>query len=46
MDNITLTIDERQVTVPQGTTLLEAAEKINIKIPRLCYHPDLPPVSA
>ncbi|MBN1998138.1 iron hydrogenase small subunit, partial [candidate division KSB1 bacterium] len=29
-----------------GTTLLEAAEKINIKIPRLCYHPDLPPVSA
>jgi len=43
---ITLTIDNQQVTVPEGTTILQAAEKINIKIPRLCYHPDLPPVSA
>lgn len=32
--------------VPAGSTVLEAAELINIKIPRLCYHPDLPPISA
>jgi len=46
VENITLTIDNKTVTVPKGTTVLEAAEKVNIKIPRLCYHPDLPPVSA
>ncbi|MDZ7316821.1 MAG: NADH-dependent [FeFe] hydrogenase, group A6 [candidate division KSB1 bacterium] len=46
MDNVTVTIDGLQITVPKGTTVLEAAEKLNIKIPRLCYHPDLPPVSA
>ena len=46
MDNVTVTIDGMQVTVPKGTTVLEAAEQAKIKIPRLCYHPDLPPVSA
>ncbi|MBN1561572.1 (2Fe-2S)-binding protein, partial [candidate division KSB1 bacterium] len=40
MDKVTVTIDGIQVTVPKGTTVLEAAEKVNIKIPRLCYHPD------
>jgi iron-only hydrogenase group A len=38
---ITLTIDERTVGVPAGTTILEAAEICGIRIPRLCYHPDL-----
>ena len=38
MDNmITLTIDGVQVSVPAGTTVLEAARKANIKIPTLCY---------
>ncbi len=46
MDNVSVTIDGVQVSVPHGTTVLEAAEKAKIKIPRLCYHPDLPPVSA
>ncbi len=46
MSHINLTIDGIPVSVPQGTTVLEAAEKVKIKIPRLCYHPDLPPVSA
>jgi len=46
VENVTVTIDGLQVTVPKGTTVLEAAEKAKIKIPRLCYHPDLPPVSA
>ncbi len=46
MSHINLTIDGIPVSVPQGTTVLQAAEKVKIKIPRLCYHPDLPPVSA
>jgi len=46
VEAVTLTIDGIKVIVPKGTTILDAAEKINIKIPRLCYHPDLPPISA
>ena len=38
---IHITIDETPVTVPEGTTVMEAAETLGIKIPRLCYHPDL-----
>jgi NADH-quinone oxidoreductase subunit G len=30
------------VTVPDGTSILEAATKVQIKIPTLCKHPDLP----
>ena len=33
----TLTIDGRQVTVPVGTTILEAAAELGIKIPTLCW---------
>jgi iron-only hydrogenase group A len=29
--------------VPEGTTILEAARNVQIKIPTLCKHPDLPP---
>ncbi len=29
--------------VPEGTTILEAAKQVQIKIPVLCKHPDLPP---
>ena len=38
---ITLTIDSKTVTVPAGTTVMQAAETLGIQIPRLCYHPDL-----
>jgi iron-only hydrogenase group A len=38
---ITLTIDDQQITVPAGTTIMDAAETLGIHIPRLCYHPDL-----
>lgn len=34
---ITLTIDNQKVAVEEGTTILEAAEKLGIKIPTLCY---------
>ena len=38
---ITLTIDDQQVTVPAGTTIMDAAQTIGIHIPRLCYHKSL-----
>ena len=38
-----LTIDGRQIQVPAGTSILESAREAEIYIPRLCYHPDLPP---
>jgi NADH-quinone oxidoreductase subunit G/NADP-reducing hydrogenase subunit HndD len=39
--SVNLTIDGIPVTVPEGTTILEAARKIGIHIPVLCDHPDL-----
>jgi len=42
----TLTIDNQQVTVPDGTTVLEAAEQLGIVIPHFCYHQALGPVGA
>ncbi|MEX0855944.1 MAG: 2Fe-2S iron-sulfur cluster-binding protein [Gemmatimonadota bacterium] len=38
---VTLTIDGREVTVPKGTTLLQAAQTIGIEVPHYCYHPGL-----
>ena len=37
MNMITLTIDGVSVTVPAGTTVLEAAKAAGIRIPTLCY---------
>jgi NADH-quinone oxidoreductase subunit G len=37
-----LTIDGKQIEVPAGTTIIEAAGKLGIDIPRYCYHPALP----
>ena len=36
-----LTINGRSVEVPEGTTILEAARKINIEIPTLCFLKDV-----
>jgi formate dehydrogenase major subunit len=41
---INLTIDGMQVEVPEGTTVLRAAQKAGIKVPTLCDHPELVPV--
>ena len=38
---ISLSINNQRVTVPPGTTVLQAAQKLNITIPTLCNHPDL-----
>lgn len=36
-NNITLKIDNREINVPKGTTILEAARDLGIDIPTLCY---------
>ncbi|MDD4796511.1 MAG: NADH-dependent [FeFe] hydrogenase, group A6 [Eubacteriales bacterium] len=41
MEMITLTIDGVQVSVPKGTTVLEAARQAGVKIPTLCYLKDI-----
>ena len=38
---ITLSINNISVTVPPGSTVLEAARSANIMIPTLCHHPKL-----
>ena len=43
MNRVILTIDGQQVEVPSGATILEAARSVDIYIPTLCHHPDLPP---
>ena len=34
---VNLTIDEKQICVPEGTTIMEAAKENGIRIPKLCY---------
>ena len=38
-----LTIDGKTREVPEGTTVLEAASMMGIRIPTLCHHPKLTP---
>jgi predicted molibdopterin-dependent oxidoreductase YjgC len=46
MSEVTLSIDDIQVTVPKGSTVLEAAQKAGIFIPTLCQQKDLSKVGA
>ncbi|MDY7027467.1 MAG: 2Fe-2S iron-sulfur cluster-binding protein, partial [Spirochaetota bacterium] len=39
---INLKINGHPIEVEEGTTILDAAKKINVKIPTLCKHADLP----
>jgi NADH-quinone oxidoreductase subunit G len=41
MDTVTFAIDGRQLTVPKGRTVLQAAIENGIRIPYYCYHPGL-----
>ena len=38
---VELTIDGKPIAVPVGTTILEAATTLGVRIPTLCYHEDL-----
>ena len=41
-----LIIDNREIEVPAGTKVIEAAERLGIMIPRFCFHPALGSVGA
>ena len=38
---VSVTIDGIETKVPFGSTILDAAKGIGVRIPTLCYHPDL-----
>ena len=46
VEMITVVIDGFEVTVPKGTLVIRAAEKLGIQIPRFCDHPLLSPAGA
>ena len=46
MEEISLTINGKTISCPQGTSILNAALENGIKIPTLCNHPHLEPVGA
>lgn len=41
MELVKVTIDGKTVSVPSDYTVIEAAAVANIRIPQLCYHPEL-----
>jgi len=43
---LSLTIDEREVDVKEGATILEAAEAAGVYVPTFCYHKRLMPFGA
>ncbi len=43
---VNLTIDGKAVSVPAGTTILEAARQVGVHIPTLCYLKDLNEIAA
>ncbi|UCG22779.1 MAG: NADH-quinone oxidoreductase subunit NuoG [Chloroflexota bacterium] len=43
-DQVTVTIDGVDVSVPSGTLVVDAAKKVDVDIPVFCYHPKLDPV--
>ncbi len=46
-EQVTITIDDRSVSVPKGTGLVESALQAGIEIPVFCYEPRLgPPLGA
>lgn len=40
-DLVTLSIDDKEVKVPKGTNLIEAAKQAGVDVPYYCYHPHL-----
>jgi len=42
VETVTLRVDGVEVTVPKGTWVIEAAERVGVVVPRYCYHPGIP----
>ncbi len=40
-ESIKVTIDGKELTVPKGTSVIEATEMMGVEIPRFCWHPGL-----
>jgi len=45
-DEVTLTIDGKEVAVPKGTLVLHAAQKLGIDVPTFCYNNKMDPLGA
>ncbi|WP_265445651.1 NADH-quinone oxidoreductase subunit G [Flexivirga meconopsidis] len=45
-EQVSLTVDGVQVSVPKGTLVIRAAEEVGVQIPRFCDHPLLDPIGA
>lgn len=43
---VKLTINDQKVTVPEGTTIMQAAREVGIEIPHLCYLKDINDIGA
>ena len=41
---VTLTIDGKHITVPDGMLVVDAAKSAGIDVPVFCYHPKMEPV--
>jgi NADH-quinone oxidoreductase subunit G len=46
VEQLTVTIDGQEITVPKGTLVIRAAEQLGTIVPRFCDHPLLDPVGA
>jgi len=46
MPDVRVTIDDREVMVPAGSTVLDAAKVAGVDIPTLCAHPAIEPIGA
>lgn len=42
MKTVNILVNGDQITVPEGMNVVDAVKEVDIKIPTLCYHPDLP----
>ncbi|MBC8014236.1 MAG: iron hydrogenase small subunit [Sporomusaceae bacterium] len=43
MEMVSITVDGQKIQVAKDSSILEAAQKLGINIPTLCYHPELRP---
>ncbi len=46
MHTVKISIDGKEVTVPENVTILQAANSVGIKIPTLCFHERLNPIKS
>lgn len=46
MENVNITIDGKKISVPKNFTVLDAARKINVNIPTLCYLKEINQIGA